>query len=278
MAPILPTTMKVGVIGAGKMAGALVHGWINKGLLVGNQVMASAPEPDAALLSPLSSLGCLTTHDNLEVGAWADMVLLAVKPGIIPIVAKQLSTLPRGELVVSVAAGVGVGRLERALGERWRVVRAMPNTAVTVGEGATVYCMGGGAERKDGDMVEQLFSTVGMCRRVSESQMDAVTGVSGSGPAYMYLALEAMADEGVRQGLERSLAYSLAAQTMVGAGRMVLDTDKHPGVLKDEVTSPSGTTIAGVRQLEKGGLRTVMMEAVAAAAERSREITEDMDK
>lgn len=278
MAPVLPTTLKVGVIGAGKMAGALIHGWIAKGLLAGNQVMASAPEPDAALLSPLTALGCHTTHDNLAVGSWADLILLAVKPGVVPRVANQLATLPRGNLVVSVAAGVGVDKLETALGAGWRVVRAMPNTAVTVGEGATVYCMGGGVDGKDGQMVEQLFSTVGLCRRVSESQMDAVTGVSGSGPAYMYLALEAMADEGVRQGLERSLAYSLAAQTMVGAGRMVLDTDKHPGVLKDEVTSPSGTTIAGVRQLEKGGLRTVMMEAVAAAAERSRQISEAMDK
>merc|ERR1719500_1596956 len=144
----------------------------------------------------------------------------------------------------------------------------MPNTAVRVGEGACVYCLGEGTEQAQGELVKDLFSSLGLCSQVDENQLDAVTGVSGSGPAYMYLILEAMADEGVRQGLGRELAYSLAAQTMVGAGRMVLETGLHPGQLKDEVTSPKGSTIAAVRALEKAGLRAAMMDAVAAAVER----------
>ena len=161
----------------------------------------------------------------------------------------------------------------------------MPNTAVTVGEGATVFCLGPGADTEDAKLVNTLFSCLGLCARVQEAQIgqarllphtshfsDAVTGVSGSGPAYMYLIIEAMADEGVRQGLDRPTSYQLAAQTMVGAGRMVLASSTHPALLKDEVTSPGGSTAAAIRALELGALRGTIMSAVAAAAERCREI------
>ena len=164
----------------------------------------------------------------------------------------------------------------------------MPNTAVTVREGATVFCLGPGADTEDATLVNTLFSCLGLCARVQEAQIgparllphtlhtshfaDAVTGVSGSGPAYMYLIIEAMADEGVRQGLDRNTSYQLAAQTMVGAGRMVLASSTHPALLKDEVTSPGGSTAAAIRALELGALRGTIMSAVAAAAERCREI------
>ena len=168
--------------------------------------------------------------------------------------------------------GLDTARLAGMLGSDWRVVRAMPNTAVTVGEGATVYCLGPGSDSSDGALVTRLFSSVGLCAQVQENQIDAVTGVSGSGPAYMFLVMEAMADEGVRQGLDRATSYQLAAQTMVGAGRMVLVTGSHPGVLKDEVTSPGGSTAAAIRALELGGVRGGMMSAVAAAAERCKDL------
>ena len=234
--------------------------------------MASVPEKDKHLLKPLEDLGCLGTNDNIEAASFADVVVLGVKPGVVPFVARDLHNKGKGQLLISVAAGIDTKKIQQYFGSDWRFVRAMPNTAVTVGEGATVYCLGEGAGQADGQIVQKLFSSVGFCARVQEGQIDAVTGVSGSGPAYMYVILEAMADEGVRQGLERHISYSLAAQTMVGAGRMVLDTGTHPGMLKDEVTSPGGSTIAALRALELGGLRGIMMSAVSAAADRCREM------
>jgi pyrroline-5-carboxylate reductase len=281
--------LKVGIIGAGKMAGALVQGWVGKGVVAASQVsqeaagifvviskplqvMASVPEKDTNLLKPLQDLGCLGTNDNMEAVSFADVVVLGVKPGVVPFVARDLHNKGKGQLLISIAAGIDTKKIQQYFGGDWRFVRAMPNTAVTVGEGATVYCLGEGAGQADSQIVQKLFSSVGFCERVQEHQIDAVTGVSGSGPAYMYLILEAMADEGVRQGLERQISYSLAAQTMVGAGRMVLDTGTHPGVLKDEVTSPGGSTIAALRALELGGLRGTMMSAVSTAADRCREM------
>ena len=202
-------------------------------------------------------------------------MLLGVKPAIVRRVGAQLQGQGRGQLLLSIAAGLTTTSLATSFGPGWRVVRTMPNTAVRVGEGATVYCLGQGAGQEEGQTTHTLFSSIGLCRAVEEAQLDAVTGVSGSGPAYMYLIIEAMADEGVRQGLSRDLAYSLAGQTMVGAGRMVLDTGIHPGQLKDEVTSPRGSTIAAVRALEQGGMRAAMMAAVGAAVERCQEMSEE---
>jgi len=264
--------MKIGIIGAGAMAGSLARGWVGKGVVEASQVIASVPEKDKRLLAPLTELGCEATHNNMAVADFADVVVLGVKPGVVPLVAQGLHNKGRGQLLISVAAGIDTSKIRQLFGCDWRLARAMPNTAVTVGEGATVFCLGEGASQADCDILHTLFSSVGFCERVQEHQMDAVTGVSGSGPAYMYLILEAMADEGVRQGLERSISYNLAAQTMVGAGKMVLKRGTHPGVLKDEVTSPGGSTIAALRALELGGLRGTMMAAVAAASDRCREI------
>lgn len=272
VAAAMTANIKLGVIGAGQMAGSMVKGWLSKGVLKPTQVLASVPVQDSALLEPLTSLGCAGTNDNLEVANWAEVVLLGVKPNVISRVGAQLGGAGKGQLLLSIAAGLNTESLAESFGPKWKVVRAMPNTAVRVGEGAAVFCLGQGAGADEGAKVNELFSSLGLCRQVEESQLDAVTGVSGSGPAYMYLILEAMADEGVRQGLGRNLAYSLAAQTMVGAGRMVLETGLHPGQLKDEVTSPKGSTIAAVRALEQGGLRAAMMDAVAAAVQRCGEM------
>jgi len=264
----MTANIKLGVIGAGQMAGSLVKGWLSRGVLKPSQVLASVPAQDSALLEPLTSLGCAGTNDNLEVANWAQVVLLGVKPAVVGRVGEQLAGAGQGQLLLSIAAGTSTDSLAQSFGKNWKVVRSMPNTAVRVGEGATVFCLGQESGASEGATVNKLFSSLGLCSQVDESQLDAVTGVSGSGPAYMYLILEAMADEGVRQGLGRELSYSLAAQTMVGAGRMVLETGLHPGQLKDEVTSPKGSTIAAVRALEKAGLRAAMMDAVAAAVER----------
>merc|ERR1712128_182224 len=238
--------LKIGIIGAGKMAGALVQGWVGKGVVAAGQVIASVPEKDAALLKPFQELGCETTNNNLEAASFADVIVLGVKPGVVPFVAKELHNKGKGQLLISVAAGIDTQKIQQFFGTDWRFVRAMPNTAVIVGEGATVFCLGDGAGQADGNIAQRLFSSVGFCERVQEHQIDAVTGVSGSGPAYMYMILEAMADEGVRQGLERSISYSLAAQTMVGAGRMVLERRSHLTRWKHN----SCTQSSGVGRLE----------------------------
>jgi len=264
--------MRIAVIGAGKMCGALVEGWVGAGLVKADHVTASVPVQDAPLLEPLSRLGCRTTHSNQDAVRGADTVVLGVKPAVVPRVAAELRDSGQQQLLVSVAAGVSTEKLGQQFGPGWRVARAMPNTAVRVREGATVFCLGAGTDQQDSETIQTLFSAVGLSAQVLESQIDAVTGVSGSGPAYMFLILEAMADEGVRQGLDRTTAYSLAAQTMVGAGRLLLSTGSHPAALKDEVTSPGGSTSAALRALEQGGLRGTLMAAVAAAADRCREM------
>ncbi|XP_023335193.1 pyrroline-5-carboxylate reductase [Eurytemora carolleeae] len=262
---------KVGVIGAGKMAGALLKGWIGSGVIKSNQVLASVPKQDEALLEPFKQMGCNTTFDNKDVGEWSDTILLGVKPGIVEIVAQDLIGNSKGDqLLVSIAAGLNTQTLQQWFGPKFRVIRVMPNTAVEVGCGASVYATGSGATSEDCKNVETLFYKVGKCWRVKEQDIDAITGISGSGPAYMYLILEALTEEGVRQGLGPDLARNLAAQTMQGAGMMA--SIRHPSILRGEVTSPGGSTAEGVRALEKGGIRYIIMEAVAATARRCRQI------
>lgn len=255
------------------MAGALVKGWVKVGAVEAQKVMASVPENDAVLLEPLKALGCRGTHSNKEVADWADALIIGVKPGIMKYIATDLKhsridAAPGHQLVVSMAAGLDTTKLEDWLGESFRVIRVMPNTAVEVQEGATVYSLGKTAKPEDCSLVEHLFCSVGKCWRVNEYQIDAVTGMSGSGPAYMYLVLEALIEEGVRQGLDPVLSQRLAAQTMQGAGKMACL--KHPALLRAEVTSPGGSTAEGVRALERGNLRYTLMEAVAATTEKCR--------
>ena len=176
-------------------------------------------------------------------------------------------------VVVSIAAGVPLAALAAAAGPAARLVRVMPNTPCLVGETAAAMCLGGAADEGDAELVRALFAAVGVVHRVDERLLSAVTGLSGSGPAYGFLAVEALADGGVRAGLPRDIATQLAAQTLLGAARMVLETGKHPGALKDMVTSPAGTTIAGVAALERGGFRAALMEAVKAATERAEELS-----
>lgn len=269
--------MRVGFVGAGKMAAALARGFIEgKAVATASHVAASCPEQDKHLLEDFEQMGCKTTHCNSTLVSKSDVVVLAVKPNVVAKVLDELRTSlvedTSKKILVSIAAGIGLTQLQNATHEEAKVVRLMPNTPCIVREGASVYCRGQAATAEDGAAVKRLFDAVGTCLEVPESMIDAITAVSASGPAYMYLIIEAMADGAVKQGLPRELAYRLAAQTMVGSGRMVLSTKSHPAVLKDQVCSPGGTTIAALDVLEKAGLRTSMMQAVEAATKRCREL------
>jgi pyrroline-5-carboxylate reductase len=253
------------------MATALIRGMIRDGT-PSESISASDPSPQARA-SLLSESGVPTFDNNFEVIRGSDVVVLAVKPQMMAGVLAEIRPLITPEhLVVSVAAGVTLTTLAEGLGPGRRIVRAMPNTPALVGEGAAAYCLGPDAREADAAIVAGCLEAVGKAFRVTENLLDAVTGLSGSGPAFIYVIIEALADGGVRAGLPRDLSQTLAAQTVLGAARMVLETGAHPGVLKDQVTSPAGTTIAGLHALERGGLRATLMDAVLAAHARSVEL------
>lgn len=267
--------LRVGFIGAGKMALALARGFIQAPIVgSSSQIMASCPVRDRHLLEDIASLGCQATHCNKTLVEQSDITILAVKPSVIPAVLDDIrDNANEHKIIVSIAAGIKIKNLEERLAPDCKVVRVMPNTPSLVGEGATVFSTGANCNGAEAEIVRSLFLAVGNeCHEVGEHLIDAVTGISGSGPAYMYIIIEAMADAGVKRGLPRDIAYRLAAQTMVGAGQMVLKTNQHPAVLKDAVCSPSGSTIAALEQLERGGLRTAIWRAVDAATDRCAEL------
>lgn len=262
-------SLRIGFIGAGNMAQALAKGLISSGLAKPQNVMASCPPTDQHLLQQMKqSLGCATTHDNREVATTSDVVVVCVKPTIVGRVLQELRpcVTPDSPLITSVALGVTVSAMESALPPESRVMRIMPNTPALVQLGASVFTRGTHTTQEDAEVTQKMLSAVGQCDEVPETFLDAVTGLSGAGPAYMYLVVEALADGGVRMGLPRDLAQRLAAQTMMGAAKMVLSTGKHPGQLKDEVCSPGGCTIQGVQVLEDAGLRSALISAVHTAA------------
>jgi pyrroline-5-carboxylate reductase len=263
---------RIGFIGAGRMATALAHGFLGAGLAQRDNLLASDPAP-AAAEQFAKAIECRTVGDNREVASQCDVLFLAVKPQhISDALATLRETVHSRHLVISIAAGVTCARILREIGDAPRLVRVMPNTPCLVGHGASAYCLGPKATPADGELVAELLSSVGRAFEVSESLLDAVTGLSGSGPAYVYQVIEALSDGGVRMGLPRDVATALAAQTVRGAAEMVIATGQHPAVLKDQVTSPGGTTIAGLQALEAGGLRSTLMAAVEAATRRSTEL------
>jgi pyrroline-5-carboxylate reductase len=214
-----------------------------------------------------------TVHDSAAAAVEAsEVVILAVKPGDVKALCQDLTKVPGERLYVSIAAGLKLADLESWLGGTQRVIRTMPNTPALVGAGAAAFSRGAKATAKDADTARELLGAVGTADEVPEKLLDAVTGLSGSGPAYGYTIIEALADGGVLMGLPRAAAIRLAAQTMLGAARMVLETGKHTGTLRDEVTSPGGTTAAGLEALESGGLRAALQQAVRCATERAEEL------
>jgi pyrroline-5-carboxylate reductase len=224
-----------------------------------------------------SEHGVRTTHDNHELVATSDVIVLSVKPQVIDKVLELIGgDIKSGQLVISVAAGVPVSAIEARLPQGTHVVRTMPNTPATVQAGATAIAAGTYAMEEDLDVARALFSAVGRVVTLDENLLDAVTGLSGSGPAYVMLMIEALADGGVKVGLHRDTALLLAAQTVYGSAKLLLDTGEHPGRLKDMVTSPGGTAIAGLHTLESGGLRRTLIDAVEAATNRSAQLGEIM--
>lgn len=263
---------KIGFVGAGQMATALGQGFVAAGLIDARDLLAADPISEAAERFAKAT-GAKTTDDNLQVAADADVIFLAVKPQqMAKVLAGLKGKIDSGKLVVSIAAGVRLDALAAGLGAEVRLVRVMPNTPCLVGKGACGYCLGEKATSDDGSLVSQLLGSVGVAFEVEEKLIDAVTGLSGSGPAFVYTMIEALSDGGVRMGLPRNVATALAAQTVAGAAEMVLATGEHTGVLKDRVTSPGGTTIAGIQALEDGNLRGTLIAAVEAATRRSIEL------
>lgn len=263
--------MKIGFIGCGKMASALLKGLLQKGVVGAEQVWLS-DSVGRAVEALSRETGAHAMDRNQEVVERSEIVVVCVKPGDALAVLEGVQTFLMGKVVISIAAGVSLAALESAAGPMAKVIRVMPNTPAMVHCGASAYALGRLAGESEAQIVERIFGAVGTVARVSESMLDAVTGLSGSGPAYAYLIVEALADGGVLMGLPRDLALGLAAQTLAGAARMILETGDHPAVLRDAVTSPGGTTIAGVEVLEAAGVRSGIIGAVRAATERSREL------
>jgi pyrroline-5-carboxylate reductase len=268
----MASKLTIGFLGAGKMATALAKGFLQAGLVTPAQIIAS-DSSEAAAATFGKAVGTKTTAYNPDVMAFANVIFLAVKPDqVIPVLSEIREHFTEKHLLISIAAGVSIAKLEAALEPGARVVRVMPNTPALVGASASAFASGKSASRADTELTEKLLSSVGVAFHVKESLLDAVTGLSGSGPAYAYLFIEAMSDGGVAAGLPRDVATRLAAQTVLGAAKMVLETGMHPGTLKDMVTSPGGTTIEGVHELEKGSLRGTVMSAVRAASDKAKRL------
>jgi len=266
------STLSVGFLGAGRMATALAKGFCCSGLSPANVIAVDPFESARTIFS--EAVGSLTqTADNVQALADSDIIFLAVKPQVMADAAESLATqIGDQPLLVSIAAGISLSSLESWFGETARIIRVMPNTPCLVAEGACGVSSGSTATDEDLLQVTQLLQSVGIVEQIPEKLMDAVTGLSGSGPAYVFQMIEALSDGGVKMGLPRPTSTRLAAQTLLGAAKMVLETGDHPGELKDAVTSPGGTTIAAIHELEAGGLRAALMNAVQASAERSAEL------
>ncbi|KAL7092929.1 hypothetical protein ACP275_11G012400 [Erythranthe tilingii] len=270
--PVPTEPYTLGFIGAGKMAESIARGVVKSGLLPAAHIRTA--HLGTARRTAFESFGVKVLDKNSQVVEQSDVVIFSVKPQVVKDVVLQLKPLlSEKQLLVSVVAGVKLKDLQEWAGHS-RFIRVMPNTPAAVGVAASVISLGAAATNVDGELISELFGAIGKVWKADEKLFDAVTGLSGSGPAYIYLAIEALADGGVAAGLPRELALGLASQTVLGAATMVGNAGKHPGQLKDDVASPGGTTIAGIHELEKAGFRGILMNAVVAAAKRSKELSQ----
>lgn len=258
--------MKLCFIGGGNMASAILNGIVKNGFVSESDIMVSDLSPEK--LSSFKETGVKVTSDNMEAASSSDIIIFAVKPDVLRKILPSFSGL-ENKLFISIAAGVKLSELKKGLGENADVIRVMPNTPAMAGEGMTVICKSATSE-KNMNLAVKLFETVGKTAVLDEKYIDAVTAVSGSGPAYIYMVIEAMADGGVLCGLPRDVAYTLAAQTVLGAAKMVIESGEHPGVLKDRVCSPGGTTIEAVYSLEQSDIRGAFIKAVRKCADKSK--------
>jgi len=262
---------KIAFLGGGNMAEALIKGMLSADVAKSRQMVVT--DTSSARLDYLKKYNIFPARSNKEAVEQAEIVLLCVKPQVMDVVLADIAAVAdSSKLVISIAAGITIERIEKALSSNPRVIRVMPNTPALVLSGAAGLAKGSSATNEDMELAQEIFSAVGRAVVVDEKLMDAVTGLSGSGPAYVFTVIEALSDAGVKVGIPRPLALELAAQTVFGSAKMVLDTKEHPAKLRDMVTSPGGTTIAGMHELEKGKLRAVLMNAVEAATNRSREL------
>ncbi|MCP4189833.1 MAG: pyrroline-5-carboxylate reductase [Planctomycetaceae bacterium] len=263
--------MRIGFIGAGQMARALAKGFVGCGLVEPEHLVVADVSEEACKQFGSDLVGVTIAKDARAVVEQVDAVFLAVKPVHVVDVAEQVGEIPPELLFVSIAAGVTMDQLCKMFGSN-RIVRVMPNTPCLINAGASAFCVGDLVTLEDANRVKALLDAVGISFQVPEALLDGVTGLSGSGPAFVFKFIEALSDGGVRVGLPRHIALQLAAQTVAGAAQMVLDSEDHPAVLKDRVTSPGGTTIAGVAVLEQGAFRGTVISAVEAASSRSTEL------
>lgn len=264
--PLLSEGRTLGIIGAGVMGQTLLKGLFASGLLSRHQAWAAA-KSQSSCDEVASLLQISTARDYGELLADAQILLLCVKPAQAPLVAKLLneSALPADTLIISVLAGISTQRLESLLSKPFPVIRAMPNTPCVVNAGITVFCGGSHTLPEHKETAESIFASVGKALQVEEHYFNAITALSGSGPAYMYLVIESLADAGVRVGLPRDLALDLVTQTMLGSAKMVQQSGRHPAALRDDVTTPAGCTIGGLLMLEDGKIRSVLARAVEEA-------------
>ncbi len=263
---------RVAVLGAGKMGGILLKALLEKGMLAPKSTTATVQHKERARALS-KQLGVSVGTDNLAAVKGADVVMICVKPQVVTDVIEEIRpNISAKQLLVSVAASVPTSQIEQAMASAVPVVRAMPNTPCSLGRGMTALCKGKFAEEKHLALASALFDVVGRTVVVDEKHMDAVTGLSASGPAYIYIILESLAEAGVKVGLPRDVATLLAAQTTLGAATVVLETGDHPALLKDAVTTPAGCTIDGIMELEEGKLRVTLIKAVVKAVQRAKEL------
>ncbi|HET6461740.1 MAG TPA: pyrroline-5-carboxylate reductase [Syntrophales bacterium] len=263
---------KIGFIGGGKMASALIKGIVSRNLIAAGRITVSDTVKEQ-LKYLKDTYGVCVTNDNKKNIRDSDIIILAVKPQNMAEMLEGISgSLDKDKLIISIAAGISTGFIEEYFKKGARVIRVMPNTPALIGEGAAAIARGSYATDEDFSFARHIFEAVGISVAVKEELMDAVTGLSGSGPAYGFVIIDALADAGVNMGLGREIALKLAAQTLLGAAKLCLKGDKHPAELRDMVTSPGGTTIAGLQAIEEGKLRATMMAAVQAATLRAKEL------
>lgn len=266
---------KLGFIGAGKMAEALLKGIISQEIFASQQIHISDIKEER-LIELKDSYGVQITEDNQELVKESDIVVLAVKPNIITdVLAEVADNFTDKQVIYSIAAGVELESIETRLSSQTAVFRLMPNTPALIGEGAIAYSPGSYCQTEDEELLKEIFTAAGSVTKVKEELMDAVTGLSGSGPAYVYLIIEALIDAGVNVGLAREKARELVLQTLIGATKTVAETGEHPAQLKDMVTSPGGTTIAALESLEDDGLRSALFQAVKTATNKSKQLKGD---
>ena len=274
-APEVPAQLpnvRVAVLGAGKMGGILLQAFLKQNLFGPDQIHATVGHAEKAIALS-TQWGVDVSTDNLEAVRQSDLILIGVKPFQVPDLMETIKPgLTAGKTIVSFAASVKTGAIQEASGLDIGVIRAMPNTPAALGAGATALCRGRFVSAQQMELAQRIFETVGRTVVVDEKHMDAVTGLSGSGPAYIYIIIEALAEAGVKVGLPRDVATQLAAQTAFGAAKMVLETGYHPALLKDAVTTPAGCTIDGILELEEGGLRVTLIKAVMRATERAKQL------